>query len=440
MKDRQEACPTGKMENNMAEVCVLGLGYVGLPTASLLATSGFQVLGVDINQEVVAELNEGRTKLQEAGLATLVSAATASGNLKAAVQPEPSDTFMICVPTPVTPQHTVDLRAVESAAQAILPHLRKGNLVVLESTSPVGTTRNTVGRILSGSGLKPGEDFDLCYCPERVLPGNTVAELINNDRIIGGYTPKSAEHAQVIYQRFCQGNVSLTCDLTAEMCKLMENTYRDVNIALANSFARIAEDVGVNIWEAIKLANLHPRVDILSPGPGVGGHCIPVDPWFLVEAFPAHTELLRAAREVNDGQAVRILAQVTSAGGLKKGDKLAILGAAYKKDVDDSRDSPAFLLASAAVEKGLQVDIHDPWVREGMHEGHKVKNSLEAVLKDAKAAVLITDHKQYRQLSSRVFQENMTGKVIYDSRHWLNHASLRLAGFEVLLGGVGRAK
>jgi UDP-N-acetyl-D-mannosaminuronic acid dehydrogenase len=421
----------------MAEVCVLGLGYVGLPTASLLANAGFFVLGVDLDAEVVDMLRDGRTRLEEAGLATLVSAAFNSGNLTAATRPEPSDTFLICVPTPITPDKGADLRAVESATRAILPLLRPGNLVILESTSPVGTTRDVVGRILRESGLEPGRDFDLCYCPERVLPGNTVNELMNNDRIIGGYSPQSAERARTMYERFCQGKLVLTDDRTAEMCKLMENTYRDVNIALANSFARVAEDAGVNVWDAIEMANLHPRVRILKPGPGVGGHCIPVDPWYLVEAYPEHTGLLRQARRVNDSQAERLLQLLLATGRLAPGDKLAILGAAYKADIDDARESPAGLLAEAAQWRGLRVAVHDPLVRPGTHHGLTVGNDLPGCLAGATAAALLVEHRAYRALSARFFAEHMKGRLIGDARNWLNHASLRRAGFRVVVLGVG---
>ncbi|GMV83483.1 MAG: UDP-N-acetyl-D-mannosamine dehydrogenase [Planctomycetota bacterium] len=419
----------------MPEVCVLGLGYVGLPTASVLATAGFQVLGVDVNPKVVEQLNSGKTLLKESGLATLVSAAHKSGNLVAAVKPEASDTFIICVPTPVTPDHGVDLRAVEAAARAIAAVVKPGNLVILESTSPVGTTRNVVGRILREHGLAPGQDVHLCYCPERVLPGNTIAELINNDRIIGGFTRESAEHAQEIYARFSQGNVALTDDLTAEMSKLMENTFRDVNIALANSFARIAEDAGVNVWEAIQLANRHPRVQILSPGPGVGGHCIPVDPWFFVQAFPKHTELLKKAREVNDTQADRMLDRLAATGDLTAGSKLALLGAAYKANIDDPRESPALRMAHAATARGFRVSVHDPHVEPATWEGVPIGSDLGACLKDAAAAVLLTEHTAYRALSGRVFAEAMQGRLILDTRNWLNHSSLRLSGFKVLVLG-----
>jgi len=420
----------------MAEVCVVGLGYVGLPTASLLANAGFYVLGVDVDRGVVEMLRSGQTRLEEAGLKTLVSAAVNSGNLVTATAPAPSDNFIICVPTPVTPSKGADLAAVESATRAILPVLRPGNLVILESTSPVGTTRNVVGRILRESGLEPGRDFDLCYCPERVLPGNTVNELMNNDRVIGGYSPQSAQHAREMYERFCHGKITLTDDRTAEMCKLMENTYRDVNIALANVFARIAEDVGINIWEAIDFANLHPRVKILKPGPGVGGHCIPVDPWYLVQAYPEHTALLRQARKVNDTQAERLLG-LLAAKGLQSGDKLAILGAAYKADIDDPRESPTGLLATAAVQRGLQVAVHDPLVRAGTHHGLQVSNDLSGCLKGAAAAALLVEHRAYRGLSAKFFAEHMTGRLIADARNWLNHASLRRAGFTVAVLGMG---
>jgi UDP-N-acetyl-D-mannosaminuronic acid dehydrogenase len=332
----------------------------------------------------------------------------------------------------------VDLIAVEAAARAIAPHLRKGNLVILESTSPIGTTRDIVGGILRGAGFVPGQDVHLCYCPERVLPGNTVGELINNDRIIGGLTPECAQRAKSIYERFCQGRISLTDDRTAEMCKLMENTCRDVNIALANSFARIAEDAGVNAWEAIALASLHPRVKILKPGPGVGGHCIPVDPWFLAEAYPRHSVLLVAAREINDTQAGRMLQRMIATGALKAGDKLAILGAAYKADIDDPRESPASLMCEAAAAHDIRTRVHDPLVRAGEHHGLEVTNDLRECLADAAAAVLFTEHKAYRDLSPALFAQHMSGRLIGDCRNWLDHSALRQAGFTVVVLGNGK--
>lgn len=421
----------------MADVCVLGLGYVGLPTASLLANSGLQVLGVDIDEGVVAAVRSGKIRLGEAGLATMVKAAVESGNLQVATAPGLSEVYCFCVPTPVGRKGKVDLTAVEAAARSIAPLLERGNLVILESTSPIGTTRNVVGPILEGSDLKAGEDFDLCYCPERVLPGKTVAELINNDRIIGGVTPGAAQRARGLYERFSQGAILLTNDRTAEMVKLMENTFRDTNIALANTFARIAEDADVNVWEAIALANRHPRVGIHDPGPGVGGHCIPIDPWFLAYGYPEHTTLLRDAREMNDSQATRMLHRLRAAGKIETGKKLAILGAAYKADIDDTRESPAILFASAAREAGLQVAMHDPLVKTTTLEGFPVTNDLTECLQDAEAAVLVTGHTFYRGLSPDDFTRSMKGRLIGDTRNCLDVLAFRQAGFEVIVTGVG---
>jgi UDP-N-acetyl-D-mannosaminuronic acid dehydrogenase len=416
----------------------MGLGYVGLPTACLLANTGLEVLGVDTDLKTVEALGSGETHLGEAGLDTLVSAAIKSGNLRAAAEPEQSGTFVICVPTPLTPDKHADLSAVESAARSILPALEPGNLVIVESTCPVGTTRGTVGRILAESGMEPGRGFDLCYCPERVLPGNTVGELVRNDRIVGGVTPESADRARELYARFCDGEIVVTDDLTAEMCKLMENTYRDVNIALANTFARIAERSGVDVWRAIEHANLHPRVDILRPGPGVGGHCIPIDPYFLVESFPAETSLLRSARDVNSGQPVRVLEGVARAAGLGPGDKLAVLGAAYKADIDDPRESPSFALAREAMSRGLIVAVHDPLVREGTHAGVLVKSDLSACVEGAKAALVMTAHEPYRQLRANDLK-SMAGRSVYDSHNCLDADALRDGGFTVTTLGVGGA-
>ena len=440
----------------MADICVLGLGYVGLPMASLLANAGFRVLGVDVDQRTVRALQSGVTRLTEAGLATLAAAAVNSGNLKSARAPEPSETFILCVPTPLTARNagvspagveaggtpavhkSVDLSAVEAASRTVVPCLRKGNLVILESTVPIGATRHIVGGILQAAGFEPGRDVHLCYCPERVLPGNTVAELIGNDRVIGGVTAACGRRAARVYERFCQGRITLTDDRTAEMCKLMENTCRDVNIALANSFARIAEEAGVNVWEALSLANLHPRVKILKPGPGAGGHCIPVDPWFLADAYPQHAALLRTAREINDTQPAHMLQRLQATGLLKSGSKLVVLGAAYKGDVDDARESAAVLLCRAAAAQGLETSVHDPLVSVGMHDGVEVGNDLAACLSGAAAAVLLTEHKFYREVPVPVFAEKMRGRLIGDTRNCLDHHALRQAGFTVVLLGDGR--
>jgi len=334
------------------KICVLGLGYIGLPTASTFAANGIQVVGVDVNSAVVKCLQNGEIHIHEPGLRTMFQSAVYSGSLVIEKQPQPADAFIIAVPTPFKDGKKADLSYVISAAEAIVPHLQKGNLVVLESTSPPLTTTDVVQPILERSGLKGGEDFYLAYSPERVLPGQILRELIENSRIIGGVNRLSAEAGCDLYSIFVKGQIFLTDCTTAEMVKLMENTYRDVNIAIANEFSHLADRFGVDVWEAIALANQHPRVNILSPGPGVGGHCISVDPWFLVEAAPDLTPLIHTARNVNDQQPEFVLSLVKRAlGSSLEGKHIAVLGLAYKPDVDDLRESPAietcYLLSKA---------------------------------------------------------------------------------------------
>ncbi len=294
----------------MQKICVIGLGYIGLPTASTFATHGIRVLGVDVNQHVIETLNRGEIHIHEPGLHDVVTKAIQSGNFKAAAKLEEADAFIIAVPTPFKEDKLgeyngmtyklADMRAVISAAESIVPFLRKGNLVILESTSPPRTTVDLIAPILSHSGLEAGRDFHLAYSPERVLPGQIMRELVENARVIGGVTSESAQVGSDLYAIFVKGQILKTDATTAEMVKIMENTTRDVNIAIANEFSRLAEKFGVDVWEAIRLANLHPRINILNPGPGVGGHCISVDPWFFVEAAPELTSLIYHARSVND--------------------------------------------------------------------------------------------------------------------------------------------
>ena len=351
---------------NFEKICVLGLGYIGLPTASTFATHGLRVIGVDVNSQVVQTLRTGGLHIHEPGLRTLVQAALGSGNLTVHQQPEPSDAFIIAVPTPFHEDKRADMRAVISAAEAIVPHLRPGNLVVLESTSPPRTTVDLLIPILEKSGLKagdgqPGKGFLLAYSPERVLPGQILRELIENARVIGGIDRASAEAGRDLYGLFVRGEIILTHATTAEMVKLMENTSRDVNIAIANEFARLADRFGIDVWEAISIANRHPRVKILKPGPGVGGHCIGVDPWFLVEAAPDLTSLIRTARQVNDGQPQVVVDMILNLLGSLKGRRIAILGLSYKPDVDDLRESPAVEVAHTLIQAGAEVRAYEPY-------------------------------------------------------------------------------
>ncbi|MGB7874381.1 MAG: nucleotide sugar dehydrogenase, partial [Anaerolineales bacterium] len=390
------------------KICVLGLGYIGLPTASTFATHGIQVVGVDVNRRVLDTLNNGGIHIHEPGLRTLVEAAIKSGKLRVVDQPQEADAFLIAVPTPFyqdktgehngEPYKLADMRAVTSAAEAIVPYLRKGNLVVLESTSPPRTTVDLVKPILERSGLKAGSDFHLAYSPERVLPGQILRELIENARVIGGVTTESAQLGAELYKTFVRGEIIQTDATTAEMVKLMENTTRDVNIAIANEFARLADHFGVDVWEAINLANLHPRINILSPGPGVGGHCISVDPWFFVETAPDLTPLIYTARKVNDEQPHFVMSLVQKALGSLRGKKIAALGLAYKPDVDDLRESPAAEVARLLIDAGADVRAFEPFKKDGL-PGIPMASTLEEAVKDADGILLLVRHSQFREMA-----------------------------------------
>jgi len=419
------------------KICVLGLGYIGLPTASTFATHGVQVIGVDVNPEVVNTLRNGGLHIQEPGLRTLVQAALRSGNLTIQDQPAEADAFIIAVPTPFGEQKLADLRAVEAAAQAIAPHLQKGNLVVLESTSPPLTTVNKVAPLLEQCGLRSGEDFYLAYVPERVLPGSILRELIENDRVIGGVNRHSAEAARDLYSLFVRGEILLTDATTAEMVKLMENTYRDVNIAIANEFARLAERFGVDVWKAIELANRHPRVNILRPGPGVGGHCISVDPWFLVEAAPDLARLIRTAREVNDGQPRHVVESARQAFGELNGYRVAALGLAYKADVDDLRESPAIEICQLFQQAGAEVLAFEPYRQEAQVNGIPLGRDLSQVLQGADLLVVLVAHRQFRNLSAAIAAQLMRRRLALDAVNLLNRTIWEKEGFQVYKLGEG---
>lgn len=418
-------------------LCVLGLGYIGLPTASTFALNGLRVVGVDVNRRIVDVLRNGEVHIQEPGLRTLVQAAFGSGRLRVAEAPEPAEAYLIAVPTPIRADKRADLSAVESAAEAIVPHLAPGNLVVLESTSPPRTTVDRLAPILERSGLKAGVDFYLAYSPERVLPGQILRELIENARVIGGVNRASAEAGRDLYAAFVKGEIVLTDATTAEMVKLMENTYRDVNIAVANEFARLAEHVGVDVWEAIALANRHPRVEILRPGPGVGGHCISVDPWFLVEAAPDETGLIRQARLVNDDQPERVVRRMEQALGGLAGKTVAVLGLAYKSDVDDLRESPALEVARRLSQAGAQVRTFEPNALQATAPGAQASPSLEAALDGADALALLVDHHGLAETSPAWAAARMRGRVVFDARGVLPRGEWQRAGFAVHVLGVG---
>ena len=425
---------------NFQNICVIGLGYIGLPTASTFAAHGLNVLGVDISPSILDTLRNGDIHIHEPGLREEFQSALKTGRLTFASRPAPSDAFIIAVPTPFyegdlgeangVKFKKADMRAVTSAAESIVPHLKKGDLVVLESTSPPRTTVDLVRPILERSGLVAGRDFHLAYSPERVLPGQIMRELIENARVIGGINPESAQAGRDLYATFVKGQIVQTDATTAEMVKLMENTTRDVNIALANEFARLASRFGVDVWEAISIASLHPRVKILSPGPGVGGHCISVDPWFFVESAPDITPLIYHARTVNDGQPHFVMELVRKAVGNLKGRKIAALGLAYKPDVDDLRESPAAEVVHLLQKEGAIVKAFEPFKPEGLPNMDCVP-TLEAALKDAEVVVLLVNHTEFRTLTPEKLRTLTPAKILVDTINGWVGQNWEKAGFKL---------
>ena len=429
------------------KICVLGLGYIGLPTASTFASHGIPVVGVDVNPRILESLRRGEVHIQEPGLREAAEAALRSGKLTVSEKPVEADAFIIAVPTPFHEDKfgesngkkykLADMRSVTSATESVVPVLRKGNLVVLESTSPPRTTVDLMIPILERSGLKAGEDFLLAYSPERVLPGQIMRELVENARVIGGITPGSAQAGRDLYAIFVKGQIIISDATTAEMVKLMENTYRDINIAIANEFSRLAERFGVDVWEAISIANLHPRVKILNPGPGVGGHCISVDPWFFVEAAPDLADLIYASRTVNDSQPHFALSLVKKALGLLKGKKIAALGLAFKPDVDDLRESPAAEVVHLLQKEGAIVKAFEPFKPEGL-PGITCVPTLEEVLKDAEAVILLVRHSELRALTPEKLAALTPARILIDTVNGWEGRDWEAAGFRVFHLGVGK--
>jgi UDP-N-acetyl-D-mannosaminuronic acid dehydrogenase len=398
------------MDRPARKITVLGLGYIGLPTASLLGTKGYKVHGVDTRAEVVDTINQGRIHIVEPDLDILVKSAVQSGNLTASLEPADADVFIIAVPTPLTADRTPDLSHVEAAARTIAPFVKPGNLVLLESTSPVGTTEHLVGRILREAGHPIGDDVFLAHCPERVLPGKILTELVHNDRIVGGVNEASTDVAAEFLSEFVSGEVFKTTAATAELAKLVENAYRDVNIAFANEISMVAERAAIDPWDLIRLANRHPRVNILQPGPGVGGHCIAVDPWFIIHGYPDDARLIRTAREVNDRKPGWIIEKVKQRAGKFRNPVIACLGLAFKADVDDLRESPALQIVRALRDSGVgEIVVCEPNVRQSP-EFPLIP--MQEAIDRADIVLVLVDHKQFRALKAADLKE----KVLMDTR------------------------
>ncbi|WNK41065.1 UDP-N-acetyl-D-mannosamine dehydrogenase [Pantoea agglomerans] len=404
-------------------ISVIGLGYIGLPTAAVFASKGKKVVGVDINARAVETINRGAIHIVEPDLDQVVHAAVTRGDLRATTQPEAADAFLIAVPTPFKDEHQPDLRFVKAAAESIAPVLKKGDLVILESTSPVGSTEQMADWLAAArpdlrfpqQGDTP--DIFVAYCPERVLPGQVMVELINNDRVIGGMTPACSARASELYRLFLKGECVETNARTAEMCKLTENSFRDVNIAFANELSLICADQGINVWELIALANRHPRVNILQPGPGVGGHCIAVDPWFIVAQNPELARLIRTAREVNDAKPQWVLDQVKTAladcltqTGKRASDiTIACFGLAFKPNIDDLRESPAVGVAQKIAEwhSGTTwvVEPHIEQLADALADKAVLVSAGQA-LEQADILVMLVDHRAFRAIDGASVQQN----------------------------------
>ncbi len=391
-------------------ICVVGLGYIGLPTASILGTKGYRVVGVDASPDVVETINRGEIHFFEPDLDILVRSAVHSGNLAAVSEPQAADIFIIAVPTPLDDRDkSPDLSYVEAATRSIAPHVKAGDLVLIESTIPVGTTTEVVLPILTRESADKAAGVRLAHCPERVLPGRILVELVDNDRIVGGIDEESAAAAAAFYETFVRGDVYRTNAATAEMAKLAENTFRDVNIALANELSVVCDRHAIDPWEMIKLANRHPRVNILQPGPGVGGHCIAVDPWFIAAGEP-NARLIRTAREVNDAKPDWVVEKVRAAAAGMASPVIGCLGLAFKADVDDLRGSPAEIIVRRLKEDA----VGDLLVCEPNISRHAdlPLTALEDVVARADIVVLLVDHKEFRALRPH----DLAGKTVIDTR------------------------
>ena len=419
------------MRMGFKRVSVVGLGYIGLPTAAMFASRKLEVIGVDVNPHTVDTINAGKIHIVEPDLDMLVHAAVKEGYLRATLEAEPADAFLIAVPTPFKDGHQPDLSYIQTAAEMIAPVLTKSNLVVLESTSPVGATEQLAEWLAEArpdlsfpqdTNIRP--DINVAHCPERVLPGHVVRELVENDRVVGGMTPRCSERSVELYQAFVKGSCVVTNARTAEMAKLTENASRDVGIAFANELSLICDKLGIDVWELIELANRHPRVNILNPGPGVGGHCIAVDPWFIVSSAPEQSKLIYTARQINDGKPEWVFQKVQTEISKfllqnpersAESVRVACLGLAFKADIDDLRESPALNIAKKLLlELPCEILLVEPNIEclPSDLAGVAMLLSLSEAIEQADLLVVLVDHKQFKEIDLGM----LSGKLLIDTR------------------------
>ncbi|MBQ6813175.1 MAG: nucleotide sugar dehydrogenase [Methanobrevibacter sp.] len=399
------------------KICIVGQGYIGLPTAALFAKNGCDVLGVDVNEKIVEKLNQGIAHIEEPGISDSIRNAVEKGHYRASLKPEKADTFIITVPTPYVKEDlSCDLSYVISACNSILPVLEKGNVVIIESTIAPMSTDEVIKPIFENEGFVIGKDLYLAHCPERVLPGQIMEELVNNNRIVGGITEECSRKAADVYRTFVKGEIIETEAKTAELSKCMENTFRDVNIALANELAKICAEIGVNALDVIQMANKHPRVNIHSPGPGVGGHCLAIDPYFIYAKAPDVAKIIKLARDTNNsmpGFVIENTGKILSKLD-KEAEKISVFGVAYKGNTDDARESPAFEIIAGLKAAGYEIAIHDP------HFDNPDYLDFDEAIKDSSLILILSDHNQFKELDFDSIRKNMKTGLIFDTKNIIN--------------------
>ncbi|WP_280169550.1 nucleotide sugar dehydrogenase [Priestia megaterium] len=417
------------------KLCVVGLGYIGLPTAVMFANHGLYVHGVDVNEKAVELIKNKQLHIEENGLQERLESAVDNGHFTVGTTAEEADIFIIAVPSPINEDKTANLNYVREATKSIVPYVRKGNLVILESTVPPRTVEDVMLPVLKETGLELGSELFVSHSPERVIPGKVFEELVNNDRIVGGINEESSRLTVELYKTFVKGNIHVTDATTAEMVKVIENTYRDVNIAFANELAKISEKIGVNAWEAIKLANYHPRVNIHLPGPGVGGHCIAVDPWFLTELQPELAKITSLSRHTNDSMPEYTALKTKSLldeKGIQHG-RVAVLGLAFKGNIDDMRESPSTDVLHHLEKLGVDYTAFDPHIKENKIE--RQTQSLDEAVAHADVILILTDHNEFKELLPSAVENHMRTKVIFDTKNCIQRDQWKAAGFDVVLLG-----